>query len=205
MERFPAGSHGPCTVDSTLTQPGGGTRPLGRHSTGHPRGGNSSTVRSLDSAPIAAQSPARTPIGSSTRSLFTARRGAPIGTPPPHRFLESEVPGPADWSRGGRPATRNSKPGLPQTPAAPRSNAASPSTAVDLRAIHRARSQRLSRVTLSRRRLPAAAGALRFRSGHTLKSGGGGSTRLRNQMLRLSAHAQVDGHGRHGDGLQQQR
>ena len=173
LERFRVGSHGPGTADSILTQPGVGTRPLGRHSTGHPRGGNSSTVGSLDPAPIAAQSPARTPIGSSTRSPVTASRGAPIGTPPPHRFLESEVPGPADWSRGGRPATRNSKPGLPQTPAAPRSNAASPSTAVDLRAIHQARPQRLSRVTLSRRRLPAAAGALRFRSGHTLKFGGG--------------------------------
>ena len=116
MERFPFDSHGPGPADSTLTQPGGGTRPLGRHSTGHPRGGNSSTGGSLDTAPITAQSPARSPIGSSTRSPVTARRGAPIGTPPPHRFLESEVPGRADWSRGGRPATRNSKPGFPHTP-----------------------------------------------------------------------------------------
>ena len=35
LERFRVGSHGPGTADSPLTQPGGGTRPLGRHSTGH--------------------------------------------------------------------------------------------------------------------------------------------------------------------------
>ena len=31
------------------------------------------------------------------------------------------------------------------------------------------------------------------------------SVMLKDFVLRLSAHAQVDGHGRHGDGLQQQR
>ena len=204
MERFRVGSHGPGTADSTLIQPGVGTRPLGRHSTGHPRGGNSSTVGSLDPAPIAAQSPARTPIGSSTRSPVTASRGAPIGTPPPHRFLESKVP-----RTCGLVARRSARNAQLEARTPPHSSGPAKQRGVTVDGRRSPRNPpNTAPAPVPGHSFPATAACRGRGASFPLWSHfevRGGGTRLRNQMLRLSAHAQVDGHGRHGDGLQQQR
>ena len=178
----------------------GGTRPIGWHSTGHPHGGTSSTGKSLDTAPTPVQSPARNPNRKqhSIPGHSTSRRADWHTAPTPI----PRIRGPRTCGLVARRSARN--PQL-EAPNPPHSGGPAKQRGV---AVDGGRSPR-SPPNAAPAPVPGhsflATAACRGRgASFPLRSHfevrGRGGTWLQNQMLRLSAHARIDGHGRHGDG-----
>ena len=204
LERFRVGSHGPGTADSTLTQPAGWHSPPRTAQHGAP--------------------PRRHRLhGQVTRSGPNRRLKPGTNT----NRKQHSIPGHstsrrADWHTAPTPIPRSE---VPRTCGLVARRSARNAQHEARLASHSDGPAKLRGVPLDGRRsprnppsaVPAPVPGHSFPATAACRGRGasfplwshfevrGGGTRLRIQMLRLSAHAQIDGHGRHGDGLQQQR
>ena len=207
LESFRVGSHGPGTADTPLTQPMGWHSPprtaqhgapprreqlhgrVTRHGPNHHPKPGTNTNRKQHSIP----------------GHSTSRRADWHTAPTP--IPRSEVP-----RTCGLVARRSARNARLEARLAPNSGGPAKQRGV---AVDGGRSPRnppnAAPVPVPGHSFPATAAcrgrgaSFPLRSHFEVRGRGGAVTRLRNQMLRLSAHARIDGHGRHGDGLQQQR